>query len=105
VVLSSLEFHFFSALLTNGGEHEYKGRTDERLAKSSQNDHMVDIVCMSSGWGLVGPSRPSDTGAYPILILDRSGRAGANVACHQIARFVGLLPEHQRPLLQRWRFP
>ena len=103
--MSSLAFHFFSGLRTRGGEYNCKGRTDERLAKSSQNDHMVDIVRMSGGWGLVGPSRPGYTGACPILILDRSGRAGPHVARHQIARLVGWLIDIRRQCDSHVPFP
>ena len=50
---------------------------------------MVDIVHLSRGGGLVGPSCPSGAGAGSLLVLDRGGRAGANAACHQTARIVG----------------
>ncbi len=49
---------------------------------------MVDIVHMSRGRGLAGSSGPRVACDCPLLILDRSGRAGANAACHQAARAV-----------------
>ena len=67
---------------------QIKGCIYERVAQSSQTDHMVDIVNMPRGRGLADSSGPRVGCACPLLILDRSGRTGVNATCNQAARAV-----------------